>query len=131
MGHNSSQILLNTIAITSMLLSVSFTGPIGIKLGRNVNWMVLYILFPDRNLQMKKRPQSELKQCFLFLYMGFLFLHWFWWVFFMFLIIFLFYSFTLCSRENVTPVIIMVIYRWLMLKPYLLHQNLLFFIHYA
>jgi len=110
------------------LLSVNFTGPIGTKLGRNVKWMVLYILFPDRKFTNEKEPQSEQKQCFLLLYIGFLFLHWFWWVFFLFLINFcLFCSFTLCPRENVTPVVIMITYRWLMLTAYLLHQNLLFF----
>ena len=105
-------------------LSVTFTGPIRTKLGWNVNWMVLYILFPDRKFTNEKEAPKWTKTVFSpFVYMGFLLLHWFWWVFFMFLINFcLFCSFTLCPRENVTPVVIMVD-----VDVDVLHQNLLFF----
>lgn len=86
--------------------------------------MVLYIPFPDRKFTNEKEAPKWTKTVFSpFVYMGFLLLHWFWWVFFMFLINFcLFCSFTLCPRENVTPVVIMVD-----VDVDVLHQNLLFF----
>lgn len=60
--------------------SVIFTGPCGTKLGRNIYWMVLYILFSTGNSQIKKRSQGGIN-CFVFLYVEIFVLHKFWWLF--------------------------------------------------